>query len=35
MTLADVPAEMMANADLGALGWYVDEETAERQPASP
>jgi hypothetical protein len=28
MTLADVPAEMMANADLGALGWYVDEETA-------
>jgi acyl-coenzyme A thioesterase PaaI-like protein len=35
MTLADVPAEMMANADLEALGWYVDEETAERQPASP
>jgi acyl-CoA thioesterase FadM len=24
MTLADVPAEFIANADLDALGWYVD-----------
>jgi acyl-coenzyme A thioesterase PaaI-like protein len=24
MTLADVPEEMLANADLEALGWYVD-----------
>lgn len=31
ITLADVPAEMMANADLEALGWYVDEETAEME----
>jgi acyl-coenzyme A thioesterase PaaI-like protein len=30
MTLADVPAEMMANADLASLGWYVDDEMAER-----
>ena len=34
MTLADVPAEMMANADLEALGWYVDEETAEMEVLS-
>ncbi|MFZ0548625.1 MAG: PaaI family thioesterase [Candidatus Promineifilaceae bacterium] len=33
MTLADVPIEMLANADLEALGWYIDEETAEHQPA--
>jgi acyl-coenzyme A thioesterase PaaI-like protein len=26
MTLADVPAEMMAGADLAALGWRVDGE---------
>jgi acyl-coenzyme A thioesterase PaaI-like protein len=32
MTLADVPAEMMAEANLEALGWYVDEETAEKEP---
>lgn len=25
MTLADVPAELLANANLEALGWYVDE----------
>jgi len=24
MTLADVPAEMLANADLAALGWRID-----------
>jgi uncharacterized protein (TIGR00369 family) len=24
MTLADVPAEMLAHADLATLGWYVD-----------
>ena len=24
MTLADVPAKMLANADLDALGWRVD-----------
>lgn len=24
MTLADVPLEMVANADLDALGWYID-----------
>jgi len=24
MTLADVPAEVMANTNLEALGWYVD-----------
>jgi acyl-coenzyme A thioesterase PaaI-like protein len=26
MTLADVPEELLANADLEALGWYIDEE---------
>jgi hypothetical protein len=34
MTLADVPAEMMAHADLEALGWYVDDETAEMASAA-
>jgi uncharacterized protein (TIGR00369 family) len=24
LTLADVPTEMVANADLEALGWYID-----------
>ena len=28
MTLADVPAEMLVNADLAALGWYVDDDEA-------
>jgi acyl-coenzyme A thioesterase PaaI-like protein len=27
MTLADVPQEMIAGANLAALGWYVDPET--------
>jgi acyl-coenzyme A thioesterase PaaI-like protein len=31
MTLADVPQEILVNADLDALGWYVDEQTAEHQ----
>jgi hypothetical protein len=25
MTLADAPAEMLAQADLGVLGWRVEE----------
>lgn len=27
MTLADVPAEMLADADAGALGWRVDQHS--------
>jgi acyl-coenzyme A thioesterase PaaI-like protein len=34
MTLADVPQEILANADLAALGWYVDVKTAEEKPVS-
>ena len=29
MTLADVPADIIQDANLEALGWYVDEETAD------